>query len=282
MKTMLLTIAVLFTPAPCQPAEAASTTRFAVSKDGTRIAYEVAGTGPVVLLLHGGGQTRHVWREAGYISRMASDFTVVAIDLRGNGDSDRPADASAYRIDRLVEDILAVADAVAAPRFALWGFSYGANIGRYVAARTERVSAMVYIGIPFGPAADARFRKAIDDMRAKWTPIIAAHSAGRLDTTSLPEPDRRAWERGNMPVTIAWLTALLDYPAVEPSAMRCPTLWLVGTENAGAMASVKAYEGKLAGTRVTLHLLDGANHPQELERIDDTLSLARRFTLMHR
>ena len=46
----------------------------------------------VVLLLHGGGQTRHSWREAG--PTLARDgWTAIAIDFRGHGDSDRAADA---------------------------------------------------------------------------------------------------------------------------------------------------------------------------------------------
>ena len=43
---------------------------FATSPDGTRIAYDVTGKGPVVMLLHGGGQTRKVWHEQGYVERI--------------------------------------------------------------------------------------------------------------------------------------------------------------------------------------------------------------------
>jgi pimeloyl-ACP methyl ester carboxylesterase len=100
-----------------------------VSRDGTRIAYDTTGSGPVVILLHGGGRNRLAWHDAGYVSRLASEFTVVTVDLRGNGSSDKPTTTEAYAIERLREDILAVADAVGARRFTLWGFSYGANVG---------------------------------------------------------------------------------------------------------------------------------------------------------
>jgi pimeloyl-ACP methyl ester carboxylesterase len=53
----------------------------------------------VVLLLHGGGQTRHSWGEAG--PALAADgWTAVAIDFRGHGDSDRAADGR-YRVDAM-------------------------------------------------------------------------------------------------------------------------------------------------------------------------------------
>src|SRR5262245_6718869 len=108
-------------------------TRTIASPDGTRIAYDVTGSGPALILLHGGGQTRKAWHDAGYVSRLAKSFTVITIDIRGNGESDKPVTKSAYNVERLVEDVLAVADAAGAKRFALWGFSYGANVGRYVA-----------------------------------------------------------------------------------------------------------------------------------------------------
>src|SRR5262245_51331973 len=123
----ILTLITLAAPSP---------TLFATSRDGTRIAYDITGTGPALILLHGG---RRDWHGAGYVSRLSPEFTVITIDQRGSGESDKPLAASAYAIDKLVDDVLAVADAAGAQRFALWGFSYGANIGRYVVVRSDRV-----------------------------------------------------------------------------------------------------------------------------------------------
>lgn len=195
------------------------------------------------MLLHGGGQTRRVWHDAGYVAALARDFTVITVDLRGSGDSDQPVAAAAFAIDRLVADLTAVADAAGAPRFHLWGFSYGANVGRYLASRSDRVLSMVYIGIPFGAAAQGAFRDSIAQR------------------------------------PIGWLTAMLQYPPVEPRDMKCPTLWLVGTENANALASAQAYAPRLQGTAVELHWLDGLTHAQELSRRDVTLPKALAFTV---
>lgn len=260
---------------------AQTTTRVATSRDGTRIAYDITGSGPVVMLLHGGGQTRRSWHEGGYVERLGKQFTVVSVDARGHGESDKPATAAAYEIDRLVEDVLAVADAAGATSFSLWGFSYGANIGRYVALASTRVRSMVYIGIPFGPAAGGTFRDTIVALRTKWTPIVEAHRAGKLDEQSLTDADRQTWQRGTVPVNLAWLSAMLDYRAVEPMVIPCPTLWIVGTANTDAMSSVMEYKVKLAGTRVSLVLLESLTHPQELERVDQTLPPALEFTRAH-
>jgi pimeloyl-ACP methyl ester carboxylesterase len=227
-----------------------TTVHTVTSRDGTRIAYDISGTGPAVMLLHGGGQTRRVWHDGGYVARLSSMFTVITVDLRGNGDSDKPVTKDAYAVEHFIDDLLAVADDAHVTQFSLWGFSYGANIGRYLAVRSDRVRSMIYIGIPFGPAADANFREII-------------LSRLRDEKTS--------------PVTAAWIGALLDYPAVEPGEMRSPTLWLVGTSNATAMESVRKYETALSGTRVQLTKLEGLTHPQELEQIDQTLPAALTF-----
>jgi dipeptidyl aminopeptidase/acylaminoacyl peptidase len=214
--------------------QAPATTKFVASKDGTRIAYDVTGSGPVVMLLHGGGMDRRSWHSGGYVARLSKEFTVVTIDIRGNGESDKPQPVAGYAWERINEDILAVADAVKAPRFALWGFSYGANVGRYLASRSDRVTAMVYIGINFGAAVNETFMGFIKKM---------------------PNPP-------------AWITAMIDYPAVEPADMKCPTLWVVGTNNENAFTSAEAYKSRLAGTKVTLAVFEGLNHPQEFEQID--------------
>ena len=60
-----------------------------VEVDGVRIHARVGGAGPPVLLLHGYPQTHAIWHEVA--ARLAQDHTVVAADLRGYGDSDRPA-----------------------------------------------------------------------------------------------------------------------------------------------------------------------------------------------
>jgi alpha/beta superfamily hydrolase len=222
-------------------------TQFVTSKDGTKIAYDVAGKGPALILLHGGGMNRQSWHTAGYVAQLAKEFTVVTMDFRGAGESDKPTPIASYHFERINEDILAVADALKLPRFSIWGFSYGANVGRYLASRSDRVSSMVYIGVPFGPAVDDVFM-------------------GYIKKMPNPQP---------------WISALIDYPKVEPSEMRCPTLWVVGTKNEGAYASAKRYEGALAGTNVTLAVIDGINHPQEFESLDRVFTRELEFTRQH-
>jgi pimeloyl-ACP methyl ester carboxylesterase len=74
------------------------------------------------------------------------------------GESDKPIEADAYAIDRLADDVLTVAEAAEAKQVAVWGHSYGANVGRYLPTPSDRVTRLVIIGIAFGPATPGPFR----------------------------------------------------------------------------------------------------------------------------
>ncbi|HRW38364.1 MAG: alpha/beta hydrolase [Acidimicrobiales bacterium] len=82
---------------------------------GLTLAADVAGPpdGPAVLLLHGGGQTRHSWAGTARVLA-ASGWRVTAVDLRGHGESDWAADGD-YTIDAFAADVRAVVDAMHRP-----------------------------------------------------------------------------------------------------------------------------------------------------------------------
>jgi pimeloyl-ACP methyl ester carboxylesterase len=82
---------------------------------GVRLAADEWGEGsaPPVLLLHGAGQTRHSWRATG--STLAAEgWRVIALDLRGHGDSER-SPAGDYRLDDFAADVAAVSRALPTP-----------------------------------------------------------------------------------------------------------------------------------------------------------------------
>ena len=76
---------------------------------GNRLAADVFGDAgaPVVLLLHGGGQTRHAWRRTA-VEIARAGMTAYAVDQRGHGDSEWVADG-AYRFEDFADDVTAVA-----------------------------------------------------------------------------------------------------------------------------------------------------------------------------
>lgn len=252
-------------------------TSFVVSPDGTRIAYDVTGEGPAIVLLHGGWHTRKNWHDVGYVRRLTNRFKVIAIDIRGNGESDKPTDPADYTTDKMCQDILAIADACGVEQFSIWGFSYGGNIGRYIAAQSERVERLIMMGIPFGPGAQGDFRRFIEEFRDHWLPILEAKRKGALDIASLAAEDQRSLHETDIPVDVARLSAMLDWKTIEPADLGCPTLWLAGSKNESTMASIREYGGKLKASKVRVTVLEGFTHFEEFTKIDQSLPVMLAF-----
>lgn len=101
---------------------------------------------PTVLMLHGGGQNRHSWKNTGQV--LADDgLHVVALDSRGHGDSDRSPDAN-YSVETLCADTLEVLEQIGRPVM-LIGASMGGMTGILVAdaAGPEKVTGLVLVDV---------------------------------------------------------------------------------------------------------------------------------------
>ena len=85
-----------------------------------------AGDGPPVVLLHGWPQTSYAWRKI--IPALAQRFRVVAPDLRGMGDSDKPA--SGYDLRTVATDIYELTEALGLERPSLVGHDWGGLVAR--------------------------------------------------------------------------------------------------------------------------------------------------------
>lgn len=99
--------------------------RFASAPDGFRIAYDVVGDGPPLVLLPGLMMYRGRWRETGYVDRLSGSHRLILVDPLGHGDSDRPHDPDAYALPALADHTAAVLDAEGVERADVWGYSRG-------------------------------------------------------------------------------------------------------------------------------------------------------------
>ncbi len=105
-----------------------------VETPGAEIELVGGGDGPPVLLLHGYPQTQAMWHLVA--PRLAEEFTVVATDLRGYGDSSKPfgdEDHSTYSKRAMAEDQVAVMEALGFDSFAVVGHDRGGRVGHRMA-----------------------------------------------------------------------------------------------------------------------------------------------------
>ncbi|MDR7279844.1 alpha/beta fold hydrolase [Catenuloplanes atrovinosus] len=96
--------------------------------DGVALNAAVAGSGSPIVLLHGFPQTHLMWRHVA--ADLAADHTVIVPDLRGYGDSDKPAETGpdVYAKRTMAADVVALAAALGHDRFALAGHDRGALV----------------------------------------------------------------------------------------------------------------------------------------------------------
>lgn len=123
--------------------------------NGVRLHYVAAGSGPLVVLLHGFPEFWYAWRHQ--IPALASGgFRVIAPDLRGYNESSRPQGVRSYRMQELVADLAALIHHAGAGSATLIGHDWGGAIAWEAAARhPELVGRLVVLNAPH-PAAFAR------------------------------------------------------------------------------------------------------------------------------
>ena len=122
------------------------------ASDGVHVAADIYGeTGPLVILQHGGGQTRHAWKGAGQKLAEAG-YQAVSLDARGHGDSDWAPDGD-YSNQALVEDLVAVVENLGQAPI-LVGASMGGGTS-LTAVGEERVDAEALVLVDTAPRIEA-------------------------------------------------------------------------------------------------------------------------------
>lgn len=118
-------------------------TRTVIEVDEVRINVVSGGSGPAVLLLHGYPQTLEQWAEVA--TELAQDCTVVCADLRGYGQSSKPADdGQTYTFRAMAADQVAVMSALGHERFVVVGHDRGGRVAHRMAIdHADRIAALV-------------------------------------------------------------------------------------------------------------------------------------------
>lgn len=106
------------------------------------LAFRMRGSGPVVVMLHGTSASHAVWEPIA--GALAAEATTVAVDQRGHGRSDKPADG--YAAPDFADDVVTVLDAIGVDTAVVVGHSLGARNAWVAAARhPDRVAGIVCV-----------------------------------------------------------------------------------------------------------------------------------------
>lgn len=118
-----------------------------ITTNGVKLHYVTQGEGPLMLMLHGFPEFWYSWRHQ--IAEFAHDFKVVALDLRGYNDSDKPQDKSAYVMAEFILDVEGVIKGLGYEKCVLVGHDWGGAIAwSFAYAHPEMVERLIVLNIP--------------------------------------------------------------------------------------------------------------------------------------
>lgn len=215
---------------------------------GVTLAVAEAGAGEPIIFLHGFPESHRTWRHQ--LAALAGAYRVIAPDGRGFAASDKPEGVEAYRTDRIVEDLFALADAAGIDRFTLVGHDWG-GAASWLAAlrRPERLKRLVIVNAPhplifqrslFDSEAQ---RSASQYIRAFRTPGMEAaieamgletffekSFGAHVDLNAIPPEERAAYlhdwaQPGALTAMLNWYRAS-DIEVPAPTKEATPPAWL--------------------------------------------------------
>ncbi|XP_058066517.1 epoxide hydrolase 4-like [Anopheles bellator] len=139
--------------------------------NGIKIHYVESGdhSKPLMLLVHGFPEFWYSWRHQ--LKEFSKDYWVVALDMRGYGDTEKPEYRYAYRIDNLTEDIRCLVRALAPgrPKFTLVAHDWGAVVGwHFVTKHMDLVDRYIMMDAPSSRVARKLFATSKTQFKMSW------------------------------------------------------------------------------------------------------------------
>ena len=250
-----------------------------VEANGVKLHYLVAGQGDPVLLLHGFGQSSHMWRPL--MRELVKDHTVIAADLRGAGQSDAPEEG--YTKSSMARDVRALMTGLGYDKVSVVGHDMGMMVAYAYAVQFPGEVTRIALLDSFLPGVGEWTRVGL--VRDQWhfhffgkTPLALVTGRERIylehfwndfaadATKSVSEADRKFYAQeyarpGNMKAGMEVFRAFpqdaVEFADLAKTKLSMPMLVLSG-EKAGGPFLIE--QGKMVATNVEGVLVQGRGH----------------------
>ncbi len=257
-----------------------------IQTNGIQLHYVTQGQGSLLLMLHGFPEFWYSWRHQ--IPEFAKEYKVVAVDLRGYNDSEKPPNLKAYRMEEFLKDIEGVIKGLGYERCILVGHDWGGAIAWFFAdAHPEMVERLIVLNLPH-PAKFVQGLRTPQQLLKSWymfffqfpllpewflqannyQPIASMIKNMAIDKSAFSQNDLKAYqEAAAKPGT---LTAMLNYyrnlfPDFLQNAlknwkvMETPTLMIWG-ENDTALGKELTYGTETYVRNLSIKYIPNCSH----------------------
>ncbi len=244
-----------------------------LERPGCRIAYEVHGRGPALLLTHGYAASMRMWDRQ--IGALGCTHRLILWDMRGHGESDSPEDPAAYSQAATVEDMAALLEACGDERAVLGGLSLGGFMSLAFHLRSpEKVRGLLLFDT--GPG----YRN--DEARAGWNVYAEGFARGFEEKGLAALRDSpevvAATHRGVKGLIHAARGMLVQRDArvfESLTTIRVPTLVLVGAEDTPFLQATDVMAARIPGAEKIV--IEAAGHAPNIDRPDVFNDAVRKF-----
>jgi pimeloyl-ACP methyl ester carboxylesterase len=232
--------------------------------------------GELVVLLHGFPQSSAMWAPQ-LDALAAAGYRALAPDQRGYSARARPEGVERYRIDRLVGDVLAMADRLAVERFSVVGHDWGAMVAWHLAGRhPERVRTLTALSLPHPMAFAMALASADGDQRSRSgyisffqqegtaeAALLAGGLGALLEWSGYPldpaEITQRMSEPGALTAALNWYRAI-DAGVAAVGRITVPTLYVWSTGDVALGREGAEATGSYVDGPYRFQVLEGITH----------------------
>ncbi|XP_046366750.2 epoxide hydrolase 4-like [Haliotis rufescens] len=231
-----------------------------VHLEEVRIHYVAQGdeTKPLMLFVHGFPEFWYSWRYQ--LRKFKKDYRVVAIDLRGYGDSDKPSGVANYKVSKMVADLKQVIPALGYKSCVLVAHDWGGVIAwTFTAMHPELVDKLIVMNCPHPGIFYSYMWKHLSQFRKSWytfffqVPFLPEFMLRRNDMKILEiiftetcntedvEAYKYAFSRpGAATAAINYYRAKIQFPVRRIPKISCPVLTIWGCKDAALETGLAA------------------------------------------
>ena len=244
-----------------------------VHSNGIALAYEIAGAGEPLLLLHGFGSRSQDWLLQ--VPVFAQHYRVITADMRGHGCSDKPP--GPYSVPMMAADVAGLLDALEIPSVHIVGLSMGGMIAFQLALDyPEQVRRLIIVNSTPALAPRTVGERLRVAQRLALARLFSPERTGRfLSRRLFPKPGQEPlremliaqWAENDPQAYRAAMRALVGWSVIDRvGEIRCPTLVISGDRDYLPLEAKRAYTALIPGARLVV--VEDSGHATPIDQPD--------------